>query len=178
MTIWHQTQVGEASNHRGPIAVSGYWKPSIVYLSSLYWADLQIGIGIGSARSAELLRLQVCIPFESQTTACRADANSYLQVRSTECGEMHDRGFPVAADSSWPPAIGCLPNLMSNGHGTVVGNRPQAQWLVTCLCRSGEGQVQEIANLATGWEILLVLDGDLRPLLTSTPQSEPGPPLR
>ena len=59
----------------------------------------------------------------------------------------------------------------------MEGNRPQAQWLVTCLCRSGEGQVREIANLATAPGILLVLDGGLRPLLTSTPQSEQGPPL-
>jgi len=90
---------------------------------------------------------------------------------------MHDREFPVAAARRWPPVIGCLPILMSNGPGIVVGNRPQAQWLVTCLCGSGEGQVQEIANLTTAPGILLVLDGDLRPLLTSTPQSEPGPPL-
>ena len=90
---------------------------------------------------------------------------------------MHNRGFPVAAEGSWPPVIGCLPNLIPNGPGIVVGNRPQAQWLVICLCRSGEGQVQEITNLATGPGILLVLDVDERPLLTSTPQSEPGPPL-
>ena len=90
---------------------------------------------------------------------------------------MHDRGFPVATARRWPPVIGFLPNLISNGPGTVVGNRPHAQWLVTCLCRCGEGQVQGIANLATAPGILLVLDGDERALLRSTPQSEPGPPL-
>ena len=79
---------------------------------------------------------------------------------------MHDRGFPVAAERPRPPVIGFVPTLIRNGPGILEGNRPQAQWLVTCLCRCEEGQVQEIANLATapgnspgpGWEFASIID--------------------